>query len=80
MFYMQEKLVQSIDHDRHREAQAARSVGPSVSVRRRFTVPSTVVGALRTARAKLSNWLFVDATEEFVRPSPEGSKELLTNC
>lgn len=80
MFYMQEKLVQSIHDDRHREARAARSVGHTASVRGRFTVPSTAVSALRTARAKLSNWLFADETEEFVRPSPEGSKELLTNC
>jgi hypothetical protein len=51
MFYMQERLVESIQRDRHREAEAARRntlLGSKVSRRRRFVdAPWTLIRSMR---------------------------------
>ena len=54
MFYMQEKLVESIHQDRHREADAARlSTGQGTSRASRgrlLSVPQLITNAVRRAR------------------------------
>jgi hypothetical protein len=55
MFYMQEKLVESIHQDRHREAEAARlNTVPgtsSASRGRLLSVPQLITNAVRRARS-----------------------------
>lgn len=54
MFYMQNKLVESIQQDRHREAAAARlntSRRPARRFRRLFVVPLAVRATVRAPRS-----------------------------
>lgn len=55
MFYMQQRLVESIHEDRHSEAQAARLSGPArlPGSSRSVVVPSPVVNFARRTRATL---------------------------
>lgn len=54
MFYMQEKMVESIQRDRHREAEAARrNTLPGINesrLRRLVGAPWTVIRSMRRTR------------------------------
>ncbi len=56
MFYMQNKLIESIQQDRHREAAAERlnaSMRPPRRSRHLFKVPTTAIDTVRASRSTM---------------------------